>query len=339
MANSIEANKIIAVSNLWKSIEQARQLYSCARFLEAYKLIKDVCEFIDMMVSIKLHGEGFDEKRYAEIYMLAGDICGELGYSVEALSYYQKHQFFKFQLKHDFEGTDNIILYKFCNTRQYTLDNLINNEISLAPPRIQNDIVDCPIFAWLDTLCGSNARFKKHIPFLKKSFDGLRCASFCADTKDMRAIENTLMWAHYANSHKGICIEYALDKSDFRTNDQLQWAATTLLKIKYTDPNIEPLNFTDRETVLNSRSAYASKSIDWQYENEVRLVAYAPYHKEFFVQYQFNTPTPVKAIYFGSRCSTQRKNKVRDIFKGQNVCFYQMRFNPKNIHRLICEEC
>lgn len=339
MENDVKIKGIMTVEDLQNSIKNAQYLYWAGDFQKAYIAIKEVTSITDTMISIGLQGGDYGPRIYAEVYMLAGDICGELGLSNESLLCYKKHQFFKFQIRHDFTNCNSVTLYKFCNTRHYTLNNLKNNEISLADPRIQNDIVDSPIFAWLDTLCGSKARYKKHIPYLKKSFDGIRCASFCADCERQRAVENTLMWAHYANCHKGICIEYVIDKSDFRTNDMRQLSATTLLKVNYLDPHIKPLDFTDSKTILSARHAYALKSMDWNYENEVRFVAYTPFHDTKFVQYQFNTQNPVKAVYFGCKCPVRNINKIKSILHGQNVRFFQMRINPKNIHRLVYEEC
>lgn len=100
------------------------------------------------------------------------------------------------------------------------------------------------------------------------------------------------------------------------------------------------MDFTNEDTELNFRAAFATKSIDWQYEHEVRLIAYTPTDESKFVQCYLETPNPIKAIYFGVKCSTQRKNAVRKIFVNRpEVKFYQMKINPKNIHRLIWTPC
>lgn len=338
----INSNNIYTINDVFENIINAQKLYLNGNFSEAYDLIVPACKNFDFFVSIGLKGPNLNKNQYQAVYMLAGDICGELGKFDEALSYYKKHQFFSLQINNDFQDCDTITLYQFRNTKRYTLDNLSKNQITLVDPRVQNDIVDSPIFAWLDTLCGRNAKYKKHVQAFRKSFDYLRATSFCSDSEDSKAIENTLMWAHYANCHKGICVQYELGKKDFTTNQTEYATVTRLMRIKYTNPSIESevLNFADPETKLNARIAFASKSIDWQYEHEVRMIAYVPTHTSKYVQYTFETPNPIKAIYFGVKCSTQRKNQIRQIFANfPDVKFYQMKINPSNIHRLLYDLC
>lgn len=274
--------------------------------------------------------------------MLAGDICGELGKFDEALTFYKRHLFFHLQMSHDFQEDKTVSLFQFRNTRGYTLNNLKNNSVTLVDPRIQNDIVDSPIFSWLNILCGHDVCYKKHLAAFKKAFNYIRATSFCTDSHECKAVENTLMWAHYANCHKGICVQYELGEKDFSTNTTRDASITRLMRIKYVNPREKEdiIDFTNTETKLSIRTALATKSIDWHYENEVRMIAYAPTEQSRFVPYKLGTPNPIKAIYFGVKCPTQRKNAVRAIFENrQEVDFYQMKINPQNIHRLICESC
>ena len=159
------------------------------------------------------------------------------------------------------------------------------------------------------TLCGHNARHKNHVTAFKASFNYLRATSFCTDSSSSKAIENTLMWAHYANCHKGICVEYELGKKDFSSNYTSGATLMRLMRIKYIDPNLDSnvLDFTNPETKMNMRTALATKSIDWGYENEVRMIAYTPTEEQKYVQCTLDTPNPIKAIYFGVKCPVQRK--------------------------------
>jgi hypothetical protein len=56
------------------------------------------------------------------------------------------------------------------------------------------------------------------------------------------------------------------------------------------------------------------------------------------VQYKLQTKHPVKAIYFGFNCADDVKKRVRNILKDEDVKYYQMQFDEKNIHRLIFSE-
>ena len=328
------------LENIFESLKNAQLLYNEGSFQKAYDLIIPVTKQFDKFVTFNFHGPSLDVKEYRYVYELAGQICGELEKFDEALDFYKKHQFFRLQLKHDFQNEETVTLYQFRNTRRYALNNIVNNEITLVDPRIQNDIVDSPIYAWLETLCGKNARHKKHLKALIKSYHYLRATSFCSDYNGHKAVQNPLMWAHYANCHKGVCVEYELGKKDFMTNQTQQAACIRLMKINYIDaynPN-ESLDFTKKDTKLNARLAFATKSKEWEYENEVRMIGYTPTEESKYVQIALETPNPIKAIYFGVRCSTQRKNKIKNLLiERPEIKFYQMKINPQNIHVLSFE--
>jgi hypothetical protein len=111
-----------------------------------------------------------------------------------------------------------------------------------------------------------------------------------------------------------------------------------MFKITYKDQYKEPLDFSNPDTTLCARTAFAYKSKDWGYENEVRIVSYNPLIDDDHVQYKLQTKHPVKAIYFGFNCADDVKKRVRNILKDEDVKYYQMQFDEKNIHRLIFSE-
>jgi Protein of unknown function (DUF2971) len=67
-----------------------------------------------------------------------------------------------------------------------------------------------------------------------------------------------LMWSHYADHHRGVCLEF-----DVRTRD---FCSATEVKYSATYPNFR----LDDDTDL---SPFYTKSSDWAYEEEYRLVA------------------------------------------------------------------
>lgn len=339
---NIDAKNIYTLEDVFNNINTAQALYHSGRFDEAYPIITEAANTFEFMASINMTGYNLNKKQYQGVFMLAGDICGELGKNEEALDYYKMHQYFNLQYNHDFRDQKTVTLFQFRNTKSYTLNNLRNNQITLVDPRIQNDIVDSPVFSWLNTLCGQTARFKKHISAYKSSFNYIRATSFCMDSDKCKAVENTLMWAHYANCHKGICVQYELDERDFSANKTSIGFTLRLMKIKYANPTDKKdiIDFTNPNTKLNIRTGLATKSKDWEYENEVRMIAYTPTTQSKFVPCALESPNPIKAIYFGVKCPTQRKNAVRAIFRNRpEVQFYQMTINPQNIHRLSYIPC
>ena len=80
----------------------------------------------------------------------------------------------------------------------------------------------------------------------------------CSLSKDYR---HTLLWAHYANGHKGCCIEVIPKNFD------------ALKSINYVDYLPIANNDTDGRELLSCKSKL------WQYEQEVRLFSKSSYCK------------------------------------------------------------
>ena len=72
-----------------------------------------------------------------------------------------------------------------------------------------------------------------------------------------------LMWSHYADSHRGLCIEYEVNPSDHPFFGPVQYTSSH-----------EPTRFVDVHSDPDSaiRKYYFDKSIPWQYEREWRLL-------------------------------------------------------------------
>lgn len=78
---------------------------------------------------------------------------------------------------------------------------------------------------------------------------------------------NSLMWAHYANNHKGFCIEYELQQAAPEVFGFNRVNYVSLLPEIYATE----LLFNPHETI--ARIVY-SKSLEWSYEREWRYVEY-----------------------------------------------------------------
>lgn len=72
---------------------------------------------------------------------------------------------------------------------------------------------------------------------------------------------NTLMWSHYANHHKGVCL-------GFETHRDLD--SFFVAKVRYTDDFVPRNYFEDYEH--SAMIMLTTKSKDWEYEQEYRLV-------------------------------------------------------------------
>jgi hypothetical protein len=128
--------------------------------------------------------------------------------------------------------------------------------------------------------------------------------------------DSLLMWAHYSNEHKGICIEYDFnDSAEIRPFLQPVFYSNIMLKI----------NSSLQMDTINNVMASICKAEDWNYEKEWRLT--------FFTKKQIdknenhaNVPIP-KAIYLGARFhlnSNLEKTELEQIAKERNIPVYNM---------------
>jgi len=125
---------------------------------------------------------------------------------------------------------------------------------------------------------------------------------------------NILMWSHYTNSHKGICLEFdtLIDPEFF----------VYPINVIYSEEYPE-LEFTDKRFTTE---VLRTKSKDWEYEQEVRV--YKPqngYHN-------FN-PKSLISVTFGCNTPEDKKSQIIDIIRRnqslEHVRFFRCKTNSK----------
>jgi Protein of unknown function (DUF2971) len=124
--------------------------------------------------------------------------------------------------------------------------------------------------------------------------------------------DNTLMWSHYSNNHRGFCV-------GFDINSLIpQITGTTLQPVTYSEryPLIKPSpKFTD-----DLHKQLTTKSIDWQYESEQRLISNHYINKAY--KYPKNH---LREIIFGCKMTKTNKSLIIKEVKSQkfpNVKFF-----------------
>ena len=257
------------------------------------------------------------------------------------------HHLYRFVGIPEKEGRESLIL------------DIAHNRITLSNPKNFNDPMDPILREWLKMqIC--DAKFEedgKTFKLLKNALKHLRICSLSGYkeshwydrltiSKRQEQVCNPLMWAHYANRHKGICIEYevtpeclARHNSD---NELLRLCPCAYRKHK-------PM--TDGITLDNALMAKASC---WSYEEEARLIYYSkdmsqwanPDYKDKngkkntkearLLDYIFLEGFSVKAIYFGVRISQKDYFDVMGPLRSNNpsVKLYKMVFNKDDITQL-----
>jgi hypothetical protein len=129
---------------------------------------------------------------------------------------------------------------------------------------------------------------------------------------------NLLMWAHYANSYRGYCLEYYTNQDPFSKIKHVQYTKCI--------PTFDILGFISKPSSNLISNLFVTKSIDWKYEKEWRLL-----HAEAGTEYVYPANS-LKAIYFGPRISLQYQEIICLILNGQNpnVEFWNGSLNTKS---------
>lgn len=179
-------------------------------------------------------------------------------------------------------------LFKYYSDCNQNLEAVKANKMWYSAPCCFNDVFDCDIMINDDKLfdsilemCPSIKGFRKGSPMwlelksqakkssseLKKMFANMRSKMGIAC---MSELDNSLlMWAHYANNHRGMCVEYNL----LAINRQLNF---TPIPIIYSNDRVcfETLNTNTVE--LDATKLFVegltSKSLEWNYEKEWRII-------------------------------------------------------------------
>lgn len=134
--------------------------------------------------------------------------------------------------------------------------------------------------------------------------------------------DSMLMWSHYADYHKGFCLEYDLENikyGDYRT----RFLYPVIYSDKMFDATEHLMNGVETETFNNLYLTKAAlvKASDWHYEKEWRLVfAHGIYEKE--QHYQMGKP---KTLFLGAKINERDQSKLVEICKSKNIPYFKMK--------------
>ena len=203
------------------------------------------------------------------------------------------------------EQLDRIYLYRFESNDNERIKQLLDSKFYISDPNKFNDPLDFKLEVKDKTFSSyDDEKFKKLVKFIFEEqvvddfwiFDeqvkevisnwynnadlsvdlekvissfkqrvmtfGVRCF--------MRGYKNPLSWSHYAKGHQGFCIEYEFNPMVLATRNNSKWA---FYHVNYSNrlPElcISELLLTPRQAM---EKLFATKSIEWAYEQEVRIV-------------------------------------------------------------------
>ena len=278
--------------------------------------------------SIKLNSTiSTDSELYNMIYVpyikklwgQAGEIYANVNRWEDSVEAYKKYQMHHFCIKGDDISNG---LYSFRRINIHTINDLISDTITVSDPHTMNDPYDTLLLSW-GNYHNENKQNRRYIDSYVKSMKYFRIRSF---TKvDPNILSNVLMWSHYANEHKGMCVEYHFS-GDFEKNTDSHICRFKNIIYRPQEDTVS-LNCD----AINTDLSLLTKLDSWKYENEVRLISYMPDQEGQYIPIQLDPNSYVKNIYFGMRCPPSDINLITKIMEGKNVSFYQLQPNYNDI--------
>lgn len=147
---------------------------------------------------------------------------------------------------------------------------------------------------------------------------GMKICSFSS------RVDSTVMWGHYADSHKGFAIEY--DITNWPLGDiRRRKLYPVIYRQELFDSTQYHLQIASGENRNNLFGIIAAihKSFDWSYENEWRFVL--PMSKSS-PDKNYSMPKP-SAVYAGSRIKPRNLVRLSRIAADKKIPIYQMRLS------------
>lgn len=198
-------------------------------------------------------------------------------------------------------------LFKFQPIEEARINSLIQNEIWFSTPKDLNDPYDCMGVHWNEGELSSY--FKATLPLDKLQHLSTNDLVYGAldSIRDHNRIScfseelyNMPMWAHYANNHKGMCVEYDFSSLDTTNDFCKQLFPVGYETDRYDITNLMKLSFQQspdmRIYLLYFLMQIKHKS--WAYEQEWRIMLNAYEKRSGLVE----CPIQPTAIYFGLNC-------------------------------------
>jgi len=143
---------------------------------------------------------------------------------------------------------------------------------------------------------------------IMRSFDSFGFVCFTEDPT------NPLMWAHYANSHRGICVEFPTTPS-FDTNllEDLPLCSFAI-KLNYEDirPTISARENIPKTNADDLRKAILTKDRHWNYEKEWRVLG--KYNAQSLLPARefvsVGKDQPIASITFGLKSTREFRDRI-----------------------------
>lgn len=126
---------------------------------------------------------------------------------------------------------------------------------------------------------------------------------------------NELLWAHYANAHRGFCIEYDLEVLLESCGTDSILSLPVIYRGKPPELSFLDIIRGGSKEILKKSGVYKSKL--WKYEKEHRIITNS-FGKHF---YDYRA---IKSIYFGLLISEKHQSAIINALEGRGIDFCQI---------------
>lgn len=244
---------------------------------------------------------------------------------------------------------------KFCNGsyqedgKNIYLDALRSNTLWLSSPNQFNDPFDCALNTdyeqllyesaapYFKELFGDKADKVQSKPEVQQSLheaamnirstlqerdQSVKDNIFVSCFSEKENWKSLRMWGHYANCHRGFCLEY-----DFRQIHRVHKKGMIPILYKQNYSLQEPEgNATSEDFHRFYLDVAFTKALEWEYEKEWRLLEIEEQKsgKDGF-SLPFIKPT---SVYIGCKASNQLKKDLKAICAKQGIQLFQMEMKP-----------
>ena len=225
------------------------------------------------------------------------------------------------------EGLLKLILV---NMNEQSMDMLANEDFNMNEFAIANGISKD-----VDEISLISEVWKKLCPQFKKILEKVleifcdKCGEIDSCINKLYLVgclssdfKNRLMWSHYADCHKGFCIEYDFSVLEKIQNDQY------LLPVLYDNKRpLFPWNIAFDQSESSMKDAQKkillsllTKDNVWSYEKEWRIFIRKQRSSELIMP-------PITCIYSGARIDNESKNSIINIANKHNIPVKQMQLD------------
>ncbi len=240
------------------------------------------------------------------------------------------------------------VLYKYCGTKDGIVEDYVKesvllgcmsfskplkmndpfegvNAIKYAYYTINGDLIHEDIGKELNHILNpiikesSNSSYSKHEEtYIKKQLEKMYVGCLSKDSNSI------LMWSHYSDAHKGLCIEYETKSLMDQSNN--------VYRINYVSSINEML---PSEILKNPAILLSFKSKDWEYEKEYRYIIISDDLKEEHIMVSAKVRSIILGLMFDKNKNASFICKVKalgiPIYEMEQIDGFKIRRKIENI--------